>query len=230
MVFGLIVVMVWLSCYWLPSSETEDSRLTNFSLIGTYEGYCDESRNVTLTDINRIIKEVGGHNLLRYMRRYWPEHESVNYGMWQHEYNKHATCFSSGRPECYAGIPNNETVHILPFPHDKKETHPQKDVADYFYKTVDLFKGLNTYNALKAAGIVPTTKKTYTMDQIQGALRATFGVNATVGCKKPNNELHEMWYHFHVKGGNVYDGDYLPIGKSSMITYGPCVPVCSMQY
>ncbi|KAF3937830.1 hypothetical protein ABW19_dt0206924 [Dactylella cylindrospora] len=183
---------------------------------GTYEGYCDPSREVTGEQIEEIIKEVGGHNLLRYMRRYWKDSDTVDGNLWSHEYNKHATCFSSGRPECYAGIPSNDTFSILPYFGAKNTTHPQKDVFDYFYRTVELFKGLDTYKVLKAGGIVPNKEKTYTLEEIQAAVKKAYGVTATVGCKKPDNELNEMWYHFHVKGGNVYNGEYLHIdgGKS----------------
>ncbi|EPS43664.1 hypothetical protein H072_2361 [Dactylellina haptotyla CBS 200.50] len=162
----------------------------------SYEGYCDPSREVTGDEITEIIQDVGGHNLLRYMRRYWKDSSTVDGNLWSHEYNKHATCFSSGRPECYAGAYG---------------TNPKKDVFDYFYRTTELFKGLDTYQVLKAGGVVPSTEKTYTLDQIQAAIKKAYGVTATVGCTKPDNTLSEMWYHFHVKGGNVYNGEYLPI-------------------
>ncbi|KAK6532494.1 ribonuclease T2-like [Arthrobotrys megalospora] len=169
---------------------------------GSYEGYCDPSREVSGDQITEIIQQNGGHNLLRYMRRYWKDNASVDGNLWSHEYNKHATCFSSGRPQCYASANNS--------------THPQKDVFDYFYRTVELFKGLDTYKVLKAGGVVPSKTKTYTLEEIQKAIKKAFGVTATVGCTKETGELAEVWYHFHVKGGNVYNGEYLHIdgGKS----------------
>ncbi|KAF3908996.1 hypothetical protein ABW20_dc0110217 [Dactylellina cionopaga] len=184
----------------------------------SYEGYCDPSREVTGDQITEIIEQVGGHNLLRYMRRYWKDNASVDGDLWSHEYNKHATCFSSGRPQCYSGA--SATF-------DKHATHPQKDVFDYFYKTVELFKGLDTYEVLKAGGIVPSTTKKYTLAEIQAAVVKAFGVTATVGCTKDTNTLSEIWYHFHVKGGNVYSGEYLPINggvsfcKAVDINYPP---------
>ena len=139
------------------------------------------------------------------MRRYWKDNTSVDGNLWSHEYNKHATCFSSGRPECYAS--NNNAAH------------PQKDVFDYFYRTVELFKGLDTYKVLKAGGIVPSKTKTYTLEEIQAAIKKAFGVTATVGCTTGTGEISEVWYHFHVKGGNVYNGEYLHIGKSDSLEY-----------
>ncbi|KAK6543585.1 ribonuclease T2-like [Orbilia ellipsospora] len=187
----------------------------------SYEGFCDPSREVTGDQITQIISDIGGHNLLRYMRRYWKDDASVDGNLWSHEFNKHATCFSSGRPQCYSGIPAPGTTPA------KGSTNPRKDVFDFFYRTTELFKGLDTYAVLKAGGITPSNTKTYTLDQIQGAIKTAYGVTATVGCI--NNTLSEMWYHFHVKGGNVYDGEYLPINggpstcKATGIRYPPKV-------
>ncbi|KAK6341487.1 ribonuclease T2-like [Orbilia brochopaga] len=174
---------------------------------GSYEGFCDPSREVTGDQITAIIEYFGGHNLLRYMRRYWKDNASVDGSLWSHEYNKHATCFSSGRQQCYSDF--SPTA-------DLNATSSRKDVFDFFYRTTEIFKTLDTYAALAEAGVVPSLTRTYTLDEIKGALKRKFGVTPTVGCDKETNELTEMWYHFHVKGGNVYNGEYLPIdgGKS----------------
>ncbi|KAJ6263046.1 hypothetical protein Dda_1605 [Drechslerella dactyloides] len=200
---------LWPDRFYIVSRANGENGVT-----GSYEGYCDPSREVTGDQIASIIEFFGGHNLLRYMRRYWTDNDSVNGSLWAHEYNKHATCFSSGRPECYSPF-TTPSYQKASAPANGNMTS-QKDVFDYFYRTTELFKGLDTYKALAASGIVPSATKRYTLATIQTALKKKFGVTPTVGCDKATNELTELWYHFHVKGGNVYDGEYLPVdgGKS----------------
>lgn len=61
------------------------------------------------------------------MSVYWKDFKGDDEDFWEHEWNKHGTCISTLEPECYTNY------------------SPQQDVVDYFQKTVDLFKGLNSY-------------------------------------------------------------------------------------
>lgn len=61
------------------------------------------------------------------MHRYWPDIDGDDEGFWAHEWNKHGTCINTIEPRCY------------------RDYDPREEVDDYFWKTVDLFKGLNTY-------------------------------------------------------------------------------------
>lgn len=44
-------------------------------------------------------------------------------------------------------------------------------------------QGLDTYKALAAAGILPSTTQTYTSDQIQSALTTITGSAVILGCR-----------------------------------------------
>lgn len=128
------------------------------------------------------------------MEKYWKDNGGNDEAFWEHEWGKHGTCISTLDPNCYV----NYT--------------PQEEVVDYFQKTVDLFRTLNSYVFLKIAGIVPSTTTTYTSAQIQKALGAfRGGVNASIQCGgKGKDELQQIYYHFHV-AGSAQDGIYVPI-------------------
>lgn len=83
-------------------------------------------------------------------------------------------------------------------------------MVDYFQKTIELFKGLDSYKFLAFAGITPSATTTYTSAAIEQALgRFRLGVNATIGCTKAG-ELNQIYYHFNV-AGSAQDGLYVPV-------------------
>lgn len=59
---------------------------------------------------------------------------------------------------------------------------------------VSLFKGLPTHDFLAAKGIVPSTTETYTLAQLQDAAKASFGQEASWGCKRSGGrwELNQV--------------------------------------
>jgi ribonuclease T2 len=61
------------------------------------------------------------------MDKYWVDINGDNESFWEHEWSKHGTCINTIEPSCYTGYES------------------QEEVGDYFQKTVDLFKGLDTY-------------------------------------------------------------------------------------
>ncbi|CAG8976082.1 hypothetical protein HYALB_00002360 [Hymenoscyphus albidus] len=131
------------------------------------------------------------------LNKYWVDIDGDNESFWEHEWSKHGTCISTLKPSCYTGYTSKQ------------------EVADYFQKAVDLFKTLDSYSALSAAGIVPSTTKTYTLAAIQAALKAKFGVTAAVQCS--SGALDEIWYSFYVQG-SVATGKFIatnPVGASS---------------
>ena len=138
------------------------------------------------------------------MRRYWinAPGSGVNDSLWSHEFNKHATCMSTVRPECFSS---------------KKAAGKRKDVADYFHKVVQLYKDLDSYEILKDGGIIPSATKNYTLSAIQQVFIDRIGVDVTPWCDA-ENRLSEMWYSFNIKGGGVLDGQYVhisPVGTKS---------------
>lgn len=63
------------------------------------------------------------------MKTYWQDYEGDDESFWEHEFGKHGTCINTIKPSCY------------------NDYSPQQEVGDYFQKTVDLFKELDTYKA-----------------------------------------------------------------------------------
>jgi hypothetical protein len=61
------------------------------------------------------------------MDEYWVDMNGDNEDFWSHEWNKHGTCINTIEPSCYS------------------DYKAQEEVGDYFQKTVELFKTLDTY-------------------------------------------------------------------------------------
>ncbi|KAI9725063.1 MAG: hypothetical protein M1812_000339 [Candelaria pacifica] len=153
---------------------------------GTYDANCDAAR--AYTNISSIIQAAGKQSLLDYMNTYWKDYQGNDESFWEHEWAKHGTCISTLEPDCY-------TNYV-----------PQQEVVDYFQKAVDLFKGLDTYSTLAAAGITPSTSKTYTSAQIESAISSVRGHEVTIGCS--SGALNEIWYHYNV-AGSVQTGTFV---------------------
>lgn len=100
---------------------------------GTYDSYCDRSREYD--NLGDIIG-AADPELLDYMETYWKSNNGDDEGFWEHEWNKHGTCINTLNPPCYT----NYT--------------PQEEAVDYFQKTVDLFKSLDTYKASFASVVL----------------------------------------------------------------------------
>lgn len=92
---------------------------------GTFDSSCDSTR--AYTNITAILKSFGKTDLLAYMNTYWVDLDGDNESFWSHEWSKHGTCISTLNTKCYTSYT------------------PQQEVADFFQKTIDLFKGLDSY-------------------------------------------------------------------------------------
>ncbi|KAK6538512.1 ribonuclease T2-like [Orbilia ellipsospora] len=162
---------------------------------GSFQQFCDSSREST--DITGVLQSFGQTDLLDFMNTYWKTNSGTDEVFWEHEWNKHGTCISTFDAACYPGAKKGQ------------------DIVDFFTKTTDLFKTLTTYDFLSAAGITPSTTKTYTLAQIQAAIVKGHGKEATVNCA--SGALDEVWYHFNVYG-SAQSGQYVaanPIGSKS---------------
>ncbi|KAG0648795.1 Ribonuclease T2 [Hyphodiscus hymeniophilus] len=161
---------------------------------GTYDSNCDSSR--AYTNITQILQSYGKTDLLAYMNEYWLDENGDNESFWEHEWGKHGTCISTFKPSCYTGYTSTE------------------EVPDFFQKTVDIFKTLDTYTATNA-GIVPSSSKTYTASQIQAAFVNDFGYSVSIQCA--SGALDEVWYSFDVRG-SIQTGTFVPtepVGSTS---------------
>ncbi|KAF2758254.1 ribonuclease M [Pseudovirgaria hyperparasitica] len=153
---------------------------------GTYEASCDSKREYT--NISAILNANGKQSTLSYMNTYWKDYQGNDETFWAHEWGKHGTCISTYEPSCYSSF------------------SPTEEVADFFEKTVTLFKALPSYQWLSEAGIIPSSSSTYTSAQIQSALSAKHGYQVTLGCS--SGALNEIWYHYNVKG-SVQTGEFV---------------------
>ncbi|KAI9743788.1 MAG: ribonuclease T2-like [Claussenomyces sp. TS43310] len=154
---------------------------------GTYDSNCDSSR--AYTGIGSKLTAFGENDLVSYMNTYWKDSGGDDETFWEHEWAKHGTCISTLKPSCYSDYTS------------------EQELIDFFQKTVDLFKTLDSYTWLSDAGIVPSSSATYTSADIQAALKKGFGYEVTIGCS--SGALDEIWYSYDVKG-SIQTGTFVP--------------------
>lgn len=209
----------------VPSPNTTNA-LPNGTFVPPYNG----------SGIGTFLEPYGRYDLLEYMNTYWIAQNQPNQDLWgvslttrvlycesvtcnlpspQHEFSKHATCFSTFDIPCYG---------------PKYSEH--EEVIDYF-ETVILYNSrLPTFTWLAAHDITPSNTTTYSVADIEAALAAEYGATPYVGCSGPRynetaagagstdngrTQLSEMWYYFHVNG-RPQEGNGVPLernGKSS---------------
>ena len=92
---------------------------------GSYTQYCDESRQYT--NISCILESYGQYALLDFMEKYWKDDGGEDEQFWEHEWNKHGTCYSTLEPSCYTRY------------------RPQEEVVNFFQRVVAEFITLPTY-------------------------------------------------------------------------------------
>ncbi|KAI9734089.1 MAG: ribonuclease T2-like [Claussenomyces sp. TS43310] len=170
---------------------------------GTYDQFCNEAPKYN--NITQILQAADQIDLLNYMKSYWLPNSGTSEHFWEHEWNKHGTCINTLSPGCYG---NAYTAGM--------------EVVDFFTRTVELFKTLDSYTALANAGITPSTSVTYTQAQIQQALTAVTGSSVVLGCSR--GQLNQAWYSYNVKG-SLQTGTFVPTdpagsGKGTCPTTG----------
>lgn len=151
---------------------------------GSYEQFCRGQLNIERGDIERIISlEFKDYTLFSQIKESWKNFNGDDEQLWVHEYNKHATCIKTLWPECYgASFKRHENVY------------------DFFKIAVDLYEQYPTFKFLAAAGIEPSTSKTYTRAQIANALSAGFGGHKVYFKCNRDRALQEIWYYHHLRG------------------------------
>ncbi|CCM04456.1 uncharacterized protein FIBRA_06636 [Fibroporia radiculosa] len=169
---------------------------------GSYNQYCDFSRqydpdpspavlpNGTIIppyhgiSVESWILEFGRFDLLDYMSKYWINQGASNSDFWAHEFSKHATCTSTFDVACYGP--------------DYKE---HQEVIDFYLAVVRAFQQFPTFDMLAAAGIYPSNTTTYSLKQIEDALKSQTGAIPYIGCGgEYGTDLEEVWYYNHVMG------------------------------
>ncbi|KAK3679874.1 hypothetical protein LTR78_000250 [Recurvomyces mirabilis] len=186
---------------------------------GSYTQYCDLSRqydpapspnttnglpNGTVVpaykrpSISTFLAPFGRFDLLAYMNKYWVSQGQPNGDFWGHEFSKHATCFSTFDVPCYG-----------------PEYQPHQEVIDFFQTVILYYMRLPTWGWLGSHGIYPSNSTTYTLSNMEAALRAEYGSTPYLGCSGPRynettagrnstdngrTQLSEVWYYFHSYG------------------------------
>ncbi|KAF5388498.1 hypothetical protein D9757_004613 [Collybiopsis confluens] len=165
------------------------STLQNGTVIPPYKG----------PEVDTFIKAFGRSDLLDYMNTYWINLGAPNVDFWAHEFSKHGTCISTFDVTCYG---TRYQVHA--------------DVIDFFDTVIRAFHQYPTFNMLAAAGIRPSNKTGYAIEQIQSALMAQTGALPFLGCTN-GTILTEVYYYHHVRGTAQY-GHYKNINTTSPAT------------
>jgi hypothetical protein len=141
-------------------------------------------------------------NLLAYMRKYYGNDPSF----WEHEYNKHGTCFTTLRAKCQ-----------LPLRFGENGTSAA--LVGYFEQIVHQFKQLPSYDWLKEAGIEPSATKTYKRADMEQALRNKFGKTPYLYCPKKST-LSEIWYYYNVRGPLIHGQVSLSTTRAFCFPFG----------
>ncbi|KAH7348453.1 ribonuclease T2-like protein [Rhexocercosporidium sp. MPI-PUGE-AT-0058] len=152
--------------------------------------------------------------LLDYMLQYWLPNRGSPDSFWEHEWNKHGTCINTLSPSCYSPSPSTLSKAT-----DDANYTPGDEVVDFFTRAVSLFRELDTYKALAAADILPSTTRTYRREEISDALRKVTGRDVLVRCR--GNRLNEVWYSFNVKG-SLQEGEFVPSVPVGKVGRGGC--------
>ncbi|KAH7925179.1 ribonuclease T2 [Leucogyrophana mollusca] len=174
---------------------------------GTYKSSCDPSRSYK--DIASLLTAQNAGSTLEYMKKYWLNNAGSSEELWEHEWSKHGTCYSTLETSC---LPKNS---------------PKGAEAVAFFETVvKLFKTLPTYTWLANAGITPSSSKTYTLSELTAALKkGSGGYTPALGCQSGN--LNSISWYYNLKG-SLINGEFVPINSpqssscpSSGIKYPP---------
>ncbi|KAK4448165.1 ribonuclease T2 [Podospora aff. communis PSN243] len=157
---------------------------------GTWDQFCHMTPNYP--NVTEVLEKHGQQELIAFMNRYWLAGYGPNWHLWDHEYNKHATCINTLAPACYG------------------EDHvPGIEVVDYFTRASALFRTLDTHRALEKAGIVPHSRRHYPLADVQAVLEKFSGGKVVLRCTGRRDVLHEAWYHYFIKG-SLQTGEFVP--------------------
>lgn len=122
---------------------------------GSYPQFCD--RGMELHNISSSILASGERELYNEMNAFWLDNRGHNDYFWQHEWNKHGTCYSTLKPACRTD--GGGSVAVL---------------VDYFKRIVETYKELPTYEFLARSGITPSNTRKYKLADIKQALKEAF--------------------------------------------------------
>ncbi|KAK1921179.1 ribonuclease T2 [Papiliotrema laurentii] len=156
--------------------------------------------------ITPLLQKLGKWDLLAYMTKYWKAQNQADWIFWQHEFSKHATCFSTydvganGSPDCYGSQYVNST---------------EASIVDFLESTIQAQVQYPTYDWLAEAGVKPSNKTNYPLSQLQGILTNASGAVPYLGCSgKTKDVLSEVWYYSHSLG-RPQNGVFRPLDQTT---------------
>ncbi|KAJ8495762.1 hypothetical protein ONZ51_g1549 [Trametes cubensis] len=176
----------------------------------TFSENCDSTRDYT--NITDLLQDQGADDTLSFMQEYWVDINGQNEQFWEHEWSTHGACYSTLKPSCLpSGSPKGA------------------EAVAFFQAVVTLFKACLIHMALcacaYAAGITPSTSKTYSLSTLTDALKNATGVTPALNCA--GSSLSSIQWYFNLKG-SLIDGEFVAIDatsngscKSSSIKYPP---------
>lgn len=153
---------------------------------GTFEENCDSSR--AYTNIAGLLTAQGASDTLAFMQTNWVDINGQNEQFWEHEWSTHGTCYSTLEPSC---LPSGSAKGA--------------EAVAFFNTVVKLFKTLPTFSFLSAAGITPSSTKTYTLSSVIAAIKAATGVTPQLSCS--SGSLNQIFYYYSLQG-SVIDGKF----------------------
>ncbi|KAG8892805.1 ribonuclease T2-like, partial [Tulasnella sp. 417] len=172
---------------------------------GTWGQFCDPSREYP--SVAQVLKDNNREDLLDWMTKHWLDQKGDNESFWEHEWNKHGTCMSTLEAKCMPKSSKNGT-----------------DAVAYFQTTINLHKAVPTYKILAAAGIYPSTNRSYTYDELTSAVEKEMGYIPAFDCNK--NIIFEISYYYKLRG-SVVDGRFQHIDA---FTSGSCPKTGPLWY
>lgn len=66
---------------------------------GGYEQFCN--KGWAINNATAVLEEMGAYDLLKEMQYTWKDISGRDADLWEHEFNKHATCMYTVNPACY---------------------------------------------------------------------------------------------------------------------------------
>ncbi|TIB14288.1 hypothetical protein E3P89_00959 [Wallemia ichthyophaga] len=143
-----------------------------------------------------VIPTAGETDLYQAMSTVWLDNRGHNEHFWQHEWNKHGSCYSTLKPACQADSSESGSENV-------------DTMIDYFSRILNTYNRFPTYEFLANRGITPSSTHTYKLADIKHALKEAFGYAPTIKCDGGGNKVHEVWYSFNLEGPLV-SGTLLP--------------------
>jgi len=157
---------------------------------GYDESQDGDGRAYSPQQISQVLASSGpdGQSLVDFMNQVWLSNDDSPEEFWAHEWKTHGVRVSTLDPSCF------------------NDYQTAQEVPLFFETVVNLFRQLDTYKMLAAAGITPSDETTYTLDAMQSAIEQGSGYVPDFVCK--GSKLNSVEYYLRAQGP-VQDGNFV---------------------